>query len=91
MKKGWEIKNIGDVLKLQYGKPLDKVADLYLEMLNRGFYPDYKKENILEIIAKLNANNLKEKAVQICNLYLNKGFEFTRSILEEIQVDEKEK
>lgn len=61
-----------------------KVAKLYLEMLNKGFYPDFKKEHILEIITMLNEKNLKEKAINICNLYLNKGYEFTRPILETI-------
>lgn len=69
----------------------DKVANLYIKMFNKGFYPDFKKDHIIEIITKLNSNNLKEKAVNICNLYLNKGFEFTWPILEEIQNNEKTK
>ena len=63
----------------------EKVAVLFLEMLKHDHYPYYKKEHILDIISKLNSNNQHENAVRICNLYLNKGFDFTRQILETIK------
>jgi adenosyl cobinamide kinase/adenosyl cobinamide phosphate guanylyltransferase len=65
-----------------------KVAELFLEILNSGFFPDYKKENILEIIGKISNGESKDTAIRICNLYLNKGFEFTRPIIKEIKKTE---
>jgi len=62
-----------------------EVAELFLEILNSGFFPDYKKEQILEIISKISKDETRDEAIRICNLYLNKGFEFTRPILEEIK------
>jgi hypothetical protein len=56
--------------------------------LNSGFFPDYKKENILEIIGKISNGESKDTAIRICNLYLNKGFEFTRPIIKEIKKTE---
>jgi len=71
-------------------KTPEKVADLFLDILNSGFYPEYKKEHILGIISKINKNDMTVKATRICNFYLNKGFEFTRPILEEIKNGSKE-
>jgi succinate dehydrogenase flavin-adding protein (antitoxin of CptAB toxin-antitoxin module) len=58
------------------------VADLFLIILNSGFYPDYKKEQIVELISKFNRDDTRDKVIRICNMYLDKGFEFTRPILE---------
>lgn len=66
-------------------KTPEKVGQLFIEMLNHGFYPDYKKEHITEIITTLNSHNQKENAIKICNLYMNNGFVFTRPILETIR------
>ncbi|OGU55969.1 MAG: hypothetical protein A2X64_08845 [Ignavibacteria bacterium GWF2_33_9] len=56
------------------------VGDLFIEMLNNGFFPEYKIEYIIEIISKININNFGELAVKICNLYLLNGVEFVRPI-----------
>jgi len=63
-----------------------KVGDLYITVLISGYYPEYKQEHIIELIAKLNSNKQREKALKICNLYLNNGLEFVRSVLESISV-----
>lgn len=67
-----------------------EVAELLLEILNSGFFPDYKKENIAEIIRIISDGETKDSAIRICNLYLNKGFDFTRPILQEIKLKHNE-
>lgn len=74
-----------EYLLIHAEKSPKKVAYLFIKMLNQGFYPDYKKEAIEKIIRILNSQNQKENAIKVCNLYLNKGFEFVRPILEEIR------
>jgi len=59
-----------------------KVGEIYLEMLNANIYPDYKKENIQEIVRILYDKDEKESADRICNLYAAKGFEFLKDIYE---------
>lgn len=65
-----------------------EVAELFLEILNSGFYPDYKKENIAEIIRIISNGETKDSAIRICNLYLSKGFDFTRPIIEKIKISQ---
>jgi len=59
-----------------------KVGEIYLEMLNADIYPDYKKEDIQEIVHLLYYKNEKESAGRICNLYGAKGFDFLKDIYE---------
>jgi len=58
------------------------VGNLYLKMLNSGTYPEYKKEDILDIVQALYDLNEKETANKICNIYLSKGYEFLRKTFE---------
>lgn len=64
-----------------------KVGEIYLEMLGANIYPDYKKENIQEIVRVLYEQEQGEIADRICNLYVAKGFEFLRTIYEEHKND----
>ncbi len=57
-----------------------EVGEIYLIMLNSNVYPDYKKENIQELIDILYNKNEKLLADKICNLYGSKGFDFLREI-----------
>ncbi len=75
---------IENLLKYVDKKPIE-VAELFLIVLNSGFFPNYKEEQIKEIISKLIQTNARDNAIKICNLYLRKGFEFTRPILEEFK------
>jgi len=59
-----------------------RVGELFLEMPNSGAYPDYKKENIEEIVEKLYGKGEKEIADKICNSYGEKGIYFLRDIYE---------
>lgn len=59
-----------------------RVGELFLEMLNSGAYPDYKKENIEEIVEKLYGKGEKEIADKICNSYGEKGIYYLRDIYE---------
>jgi hypothetical protein len=60
-----------------------EVGEIYLEMLNSGVYPEYKKEHIQEIVQTLYDQNQETIANRICNLYGARGFDFLRSIYEE--------
>jgi len=66
-------------------KTPEKVGQLFIEIISNGFYPDYEQENIIQIITSLNSHNQNEIAIKICNLYMNEGFTFTRTILESIR------
>ncbi|GAV23531.1 SIR2 family protein [Carboxydothermus pertinax] len=59
-----------------------KVGKIFLEMLNANIYPDYKNEYIREIVRVLYNKNEREIADRICNLYLEKGFDFLKDIYE---------
>ena len=66
-------------------KTPEKVGQLFIEIISNGFYPEYKQENIIQIITLLNSHNQNEIAIKICNLYMNEGFVFTRTTLESIR------
>lgn len=67
------------LLKHAVSEP-SEVSELYIEMLNAGIYPDYKKENIEEVIRTLYEQGQKERADKICNMYGAKGVDFLRPI-----------
>lgn len=59
------------------------VGEIYLNMLALGVYPQYKKENIEEMVRTLYASGCKEIADRICISYLAKEIDFLKSIYEE--------
>jgi hypothetical protein len=65
-----------------------KVGEIYLEMLNMGAYPEYKKEDIQEIVRILYEQGQKENANRIRNLYGAKGFDFLKTISEDHRDDD---
>lgn len=64
-------------------KTPDKVGQVFNAVLSAGNYPQYKKENIQDIILTLYSHQQKEIADMICNSYLAKGIDFLRPIYEE--------
>ncbi len=57
----------------------DKVADIYLFMLNENIYPDYDQKHIINTIQCLYDQGFKENANKICNLYGSNGYDFLRA------------
>lgn len=57
-----------------------KVGRLYLRILKGNHYPDYKKEDIINIVETLYREKEKDLADQICNLYAEKGYLFLRDV-----------
>ncbi len=57
-----------------------EVGELYLIMLNSKTFPDYKKENVQEIVRILYEKNEKVITDKICNLYGTNGYDFLREI-----------
>jgi len=64
-----------------------EVGEIYLEMLNVELYPEYKKENIQEIVRILYKQGQKEKSDIIYNRYAAKGFDFLKTIYEDHRDD----
>ncbi len=64
-------------------KTPDKVGQVLLAVLYTGVYPQYKGENIEDIVRQLYAHQQEEIADTICNLYMAKGIDFLKPIYEE--------
>ncbi|MCK4654160.1 MAG: hypothetical protein KAU01_06920 [Candidatus Cloacimonetes bacterium] len=58
----------------------DKVADIYLFMLNEKIFPVYDQKNIKVTIQSLYDQKQKDKANEICNFYGRNGFDLLRAI-----------
>jgi len=58
---------------------------ILLCLLENNIYPDYKQENIIEIVSELYAHSESDIANKICNLYLSKGFYFLKAIFDKNQ------
>jgi len=63
-------------------KTPENVGKMYLTMLNKNIYPDYKKGDIQKLVQILYEQGKTEIAYQISNSYLAKGYEFLRGISE---------
>jgi len=68
-------------------KTPEKVGKIILHMLGTGVYPQYKKENVQDIVRELYAQGQKEIADSICNSYLAKGIDFLKPIYEQNNKD----
>ncbi|EPY6469963.1 hypothetical protein ACWO4B_000569 [Clostridium sporogenes] len=60
-------------------KELNKVADIYLAMIENEIYPEYENE-IRMLVTMFYNNGLKKQADEICNSYLSKGMKFLQDI-----------
>lgn len=65
-----------------------EVGEIYLEILKSDCYPDYKKEDIQELVRRLYDQGQKKTADRICNMYVAKGFDFLRAVYEEYRDDD---
>ena len=59
-----------------------KVGLLYLEILARGIFPEYKKEDIQQLVEIIYDKGEIENANRICTQYLSKGITFLQQIYE---------
>ena len=55
-----------------------QVAEILLEILDAGVYPDFKQEEIVGIVEDLYLLGQKESANKICNMYGAKGYDFLK-------------
>lgn len=76
-----EILFMGYLLKHAQKTP-DKVAVIYLEMLNSDRFPSHDQQKIIELVTMLYEKGEKQAADRICNLYFSKGLLFLRDIYE---------
>ena len=60
-----------------------EVANIYLEILDSGIYPDYDQADIKEILRVIWDTEHKEEARQICNLYAKAGHLFLETFYNE--------
>jgi len=58
------------------------VGRIYLNMLDSGIYPDFKMEDIQELVQILYGHGQTEIANRICILYMKKGYNFLDVIYE---------
>ena len=70
-----------EYLLLHLEKTPEYVGNLLLATIQSGFYPDYKREDIIQIVDFL-FNNYSAIAIKICNLYQVKGIYFLRETFE---------
>ncbi len=76
---------IVDYLRKHVENTPEYVGKLYVNILENGRYPDYKVENIIEIVEIMAVKDQTKLARQICNMYLLKGYDFMRPTLEKIR------
>jgi hypothetical protein len=57
------------------------IGDIFLKMLEH-FTPDYDTSHICSIVGFLYEAKATEKAIEICNIYGSRGYEFLRDIYE---------
>ena len=65
-----------------------KVGQIFLEILDRGMFPEYKRENIQKLVGILYDKGQEETAKRICIQYLSKGKTFLQQIYEEHMSEE---
>ncbi|MFQ3675017.1 MAG: hypothetical protein SNJ64_00545 [Endomicrobiia bacterium] len=63
------------------GQSVNFIGKVYLEMLKNST-PDFREEDIIEIVEFLYSRNKKEEADEICNIYGSRGLEFLRMLYE---------
>lgn len=80
--ENWNSSFFIEYLLVHVTKTPEKVGDLYLDMLNAGTYPEYKKEDIIAIVQALYDLKIRDTANRICNLYYSKGYEFLKETFE---------
>lgn len=56
------------------------VGELYLDILGNGIFPEYKKEDIKEIVKGLYKHGESDNGLKICNLYRRKGIYFLNDL-----------
>lgn len=80
---GYRASNLIKYLTKHVDKTPKNVAEIYVEMLNEGAYPDYNKEEIRKIVESLYQKKEKEYADTICNMYGEVGYYFLRDLYEQ--------
>lgn len=80
---GYRASNLIKYLTKHVDKTPKNVAEIYVEMLNEGTYPDYNKEEIRKIVESLYQKGEKEYADTICNMYGEVGYYFLRDLYEQ--------
>ncbi len=81
----WDAHLLVEYLATHVQKSAQAVGEIYLHMLGKDLYPDYKKEDIVCIVEGLYRSGCEEQANRICNMYLGKGHVFLREIYEKNQ------
>ena len=87
IKASYEVLFIVEYLLKHVVKTPENVGKMYLMMLNKNIYPDYKKGDIQKLVQILYDQGRTEIASQISNSYLTKGYEFLRGIPEKKSVN----
>ena len=87
--KNYNSYHLVEGLLIHVTKTPNEVGEIYLESLNAGIFPDYKKEDIQKIVRTLYKKGEKDFATKICNLYGEKGFDFLKEVFDEYRNENK--
>jgi len=82
IKEFWDSYDIVRYFFQHVEKTPKAVGSLYIHMLNKSLYPDFRKENIQRIVEVLYEKQQKGAADEICRLYQARGHEFLKGIYE---------
>jgi hypothetical protein len=77
---------IVEYLLKHVAKTPELVGKLYLEILENGLFPTYKKEQIIELVQILYDKGIRAIADRICNMYLNEGYGLLRETYDKNRV-----
>jgi len=61
------------------------VGEVFLEMLNNDVFPDYERKHITSAVDKIYRAGEYDLGKSICNMYLQRGYEFLREMFDRYQ------
>jgi len=82
---GFHASELVERLSKHVDKTPQNVAEIYIEMLNAGAYPDYDQKDIIKVVECLYQRSYKEQADRICNMYGEVGYYFLGEIYKKHQ------
>ena len=83
--EAWELSFFVEHLLNHVENEPERVANIYVYLLNRQKYPDFPEDKIIELVENLYLKKIKQKPGIICTKYLNAGFKFLRPTFQKYQ------
>lgn len=83
--EAWELHFFIENLQKHVPREPKRVADIYIYILKRQKYPDFPKDQIIDLVDSLYLKGITKEANIICNQYLNTGHQFLVSTFQKYQ------